>query len=68
MDLYIPKFSIRQLTDTQFLIKLFIVLMCIQFVPLEGYDISPIKVGLMALSPLLLLIKVPYISRALIYG
>lgn len=42
--------------------------MCIQFVPLEGYGISPIKVGLMALSPLLLLIKVPYISKAMIYG
>ncbi len=68
MDLRIPKFYISQLTDKQFLIKLFIVLMCIQFVPLEGYTISPLKVGLMALSPLLLLIKVPYVSKALIYG
>lgn len=68
MDLFIPKFSIRQLTDKQCIIKLFIVLMCIQFVPLEGYTISPLKCGLMALSPLLLLIKVPYVSKALIYG
>lgn len=68
MDFLIPKFSVKQFTDKQFLIKMFIILMCIQFVPLEGYTISPFKVGLMALSPLLLLIKVPYISKALIYG
>jgi hypothetical protein len=37
-------------------------------VAIEGYDISPLKVGLMGLAPLVLLLKVPYISKALVFG
>ena len=68
MKFGIPQLSIRQITDAHFLISLFVVVMCIQFVPLEGYTISPIKVGLMALSPLLFINKVPYVSKALFLG
>lgn len=42
--------------------------MLTQFVYLEGYTISPVKVSLMALMPLIFLIKVPYVSKALILG
>ncbi|MDO4714852.1 MAG: hypothetical protein Q4A44_01020 [Bacteroidales bacterium] len=43
-------------------IAIFIVtLFCIRFFPLEGHDISPIKVGLMALTPLLILLQ-PFIA------
>ena len=42
--------------------------MLTQFVYIEGYAISPVKVGLMAIMPLIFLIKVPYVSKALILG
>lgn len=47
-------------------ITLFVMLT--QFVYIEGYTISPVKVGLMAFMPLIFLIKVPYVSKALILG
>ena len=53
MRIGIPKISIRKIFDTRFLASLFVVVMCIQFVPLEGYGISPIKVGLMGFSVLI---------------
>ncbi len=68
MGIGLPKISMQQIWSARFFASLLMVMLCIQFVPLEGYGISPIKVGLMALSPLLLLIKVPYISKAMIYG
>ena len=45
-----------------------LIVMLIQFVFIEGYAISPLKVGLMALMPLIFIIKVPYVSKALIFG
>lgn len=45
-----------------------LVVMLTQFVFIEGYGISPIKVTLMALMPLVLLLKVPYITKALTLG
>lgn len=42
--------------------------MLTQFVFIEGYRISPIKVTLMALMPFVLLFKVPYVTKALIMG
>ncbi len=68
MRLKIPKISLRQLLDREFLLKLYLVMMCIQFVPLEGLAISNVKVTLMALAPLLFLIKTPYFSKALVWG
>ena len=68
MRIGIPKISIRKIFDTRFLASLFVVVMCIQFVPLEGYGISPIKVGLMGFSVLIFFLKVPYFSKALIWG
>lgn len=42
--------------------------MLTQFVFIEGYGVSPVKVGLMALMPLVFIFKVPYVSKALILG
>lgn len=42
--------------------------MNVQFVAIEGYTISPVKVAAMALAPLLFFIKVPYVSKALLLG
>ena len=68
MRIGIPKISIRKIFDTRFLASLFVVVMCIQFVLLEGNGISPVKVALMGLSVLIFFLKVPYFSKALIWG
>jgi len=47
---------------------IYLVAMCIQLVFFEGYGVSKIKVPLMCLSPLLLLITVPYFSKAFFWG
>lgn len=42
-----------------------VVLFCIRFTPIEGYGISTLKVGVMALMPLLILFKAPLATRTL---
>ena len=46
----------------------YLVVMCVQFVPLEGFDNSWIKIGLMALAPFHLIAYVPKPTLALIWG
>lgn len=41
-----------------------LVIMSIQLVPVEGFGTSPIKIGLMGLSLLVFLFRVPYLTRA----
>lgn len=45
-----------------------LVIMLTQLVFIEGGAISPLKVGLMALMPLVFIVKVPYVGKALILG
>ncbi len=52
----------------RFIASLFLVTLCVQIVPIEGYGISNVKVAIMGLSPLLFLALVPQVSRALILG
>ncbi len=59
---------VRQTEKSRLFTSFFVVMMCIQFVPLEGYGISLIKVALMGLSAFFLILKVPYISQALLWG
>lgn len=59
----IPKY----LTDRNITAAILVVMLT-QFVFIEGYTISPLKVGLMALMPFVFIIKVPYVSKALILG
>lgn len=65
----IPSFSDipKYLTDRNIAVAILIVMLT-QFVFIEGYTISPLKVGLMALMPFVFVIKVPYVSKALILG
>lgn len=44
---------------------LMLIIMSIQIVPIEGYALSPIKIGLMILALLVFLFRVPYITKAL---
>ena len=64
----INKFSIHSLFKNQTLTTIYLIILCIQFVPLEGYGVSPLKVILMSLAPLFFIIKTPFISKALIWG
>lgn len=61
-------FSLRVLTTPRFLVALFIVVMCIQFVPIEGMGVSPVKVAVMALTPFIFIAKTPQINKAVIWG
>lgn len=60
--------KIRMLFADKPLATIYLVVMCLQFLAIEGFGVSPLEVGLMALAPLLLLTKAPYISKALIGG
>lgn len=65
----IPSLSkLPQYLSNQNIASIILFVMLTQFVYIEGYAISPVKVGLMALMPLIFLIKVPYVSKALILG
>lgn len=68
MKIGIPQISINQIVSLRFLATLFVVVMSVFFLPLERNAISPIKVGLMGLSVFIFIFKVPYVSKALIWG
>jgi len=46
----------------------FLILMCVQYIPIEGFGISYLKVGAMCLSPMLLIIYSPKVSTAWLWG
>ena len=56
---------ITSLFTNRSLALIYLVVMCTQILIIEGFGVSPLKVFLMGLSPLVLLIKVPYLSKAL---
>ena len=64
----IKNLSISNIFSDKVLCTLFVVVMCVQFAWIEGYGVSPIKVGLMALSPLILLGKRIEINKGMIGG
>lgn len=68
MNFQIPQLTIRQITNTRFLAILYLVAMCVQIVFIEGPGVSLVKVALMALTPLIFLLKCPYMSKALIWA
>lgn len=45
-----------------------VVMLCVQFVPLEGEGVSNIKVALMAMTPLVIVLRAPYVTKALLWG
>ena len=45
-----------------------LVVMSVQLVPIEGYEISPVKLLMMGLCVVVFVCKVPYISNALIFA
>lgn len=64
----IPQFSLRKIFNNSTIATVFLVVMCIQIVAIEGYGISPVKVVLMGLAPLFFIFKVPFVNSALLWG
>ena len=66
MSLKLP-FKLKDLTTNRGIATIYLVMMCVQFVAIEGYGVSNVKVALMALAPLLLIFKVPYMTKATVW-
>ena len=66
MRLKLP-FKLKDLTTNRGIATIYLVMMCVQFVAIEGYGVSNVKVALMALAPLLLIFKVPYMTKATLW-
>lgn len=60
-------FKIKDIFSNRGIATIYLVTMCTQFVAWEGYGVSYLKVALMALAPLLLLFKVPYMTKATVW-
>lgn len=56
------------LPNKTFIGSFFLVLMCIQYVPLEGIMASNYKFGAMCLSPVLWMLLTPRVSKAFVWG
>lgn len=66
MKLKLP-FKLKDLTTNRGIATIYLVMMCVQFVAIEGFGVSKIKVALMALAPLLLIFRVPYMTKATLW-
>ena len=66
MRLKLP-FKLKDLTTNRGIATIYLVMMCVQFVAIEGYGVSNVKVALMALAPLLFVFRVPYMTKATIW-
>ncbi|MBR6520417.1 MAG: hypothetical protein IKT77_05500, partial [Paludibacteraceae bacterium] len=60
-------FKLKDLTTNRGIATIYLVTMCTQFVAIEGYGVSNVKVALMALAPFLLIFKVPYMTKATVW-
>lgn len=60
--------SLQSTLQTKKIATIILIIMLTQFVYLEGYGVSIIKVGLMALMPLIFFFKVPFISKGFFWG
>lgn len=60
-------FRLKDIVSNRGLATIYLVIMCTQFVAIEGYGISPLKVALMAFAVVLLLAKVPYMTKATLW-
>lgn len=65
---YFPYLSLSLFFNDRTIATFLLVLFCILFVPIERSGISMVKVAVMALCPLIFILKKPYISKALLLG
>ena len=57
-------FQLKDIISDRGIATIYLVTMCTQFVAIEGYGVSPLKVALMGIAPLLFLLRVPYMTKA----
>ena len=60
-------FKLKDIISSRGLATIYLVTMCTQFVAIEGYGVSPLKVPLMAFAVVLLIAKVPYMTKATLW-
>lgn len=60
-------FKLKDITSNRGIATIYLVTMCTQFVAIEGYGVSPLKVALMGLAPLLFVFRTPYLTRATVW-
>ena len=60
-------FKLKDITSNRGIATIYLVTMCTQFVAWEGFGVSPLKVALMGLAPLLFVFRVPYITKATVW-
>ena len=60
-------FKLKDITSNRGIATIYLVTMCTQFVAIEGYGVSPLKVALMGLAPLLFVFRTPYMTRATVW-
>lgn len=60
-------FKLKDITSDRGIATIYLVTMCTQFVAIEGYEVSPLKVALMGIAPLLFLFRVPYMTKATLW-
>lgn len=64
----LSKINLRNALSGQSLATLLMVALLVQIVPIEGNEVSLVKVGIMALAPIIFIFKAPYITKALWWG
>lgn len=60
-------FKLKDITSNRGIATIYLVTMCTQFVAIEGYGVSPLKVALMGLASLLLVFRTPYMTKATVW-
>lgn len=60
-------FKLKDLTTNRGIATIYLVMMCVQLVAIEGYGVSNVKVALMVLAPLLFIFRVPYMTKATLW-
>lgn len=66
--LSLPRLSVGKIFEDRILATIYLVVMCVQIVAIEGYGISPLKVVLMGIAPFLFICKTMFVSPALVWG
>ena len=57
--------ALKDIFSDRVLATLLMVMLCVQIVPIEGYGVSNLKVALMALTPIIFILKTPVVSKPL---
>lgn len=60
-------FKLKDIVSSRGIATIYLVTMCTQFVAWEGFGVSPLKVALMGLAPLLFVFRTPYLTRATVW-